>query len=249
MTGALGLSSQALAAIAAICFAAGIVRGFAGFALSALVMATAVSFLPPVELIPVLWWLELAASVIMLRGGFRDADRRAAYTLSAGSYLGWPLGLWLTTTLPVATSKTVALGLVVGLSVSQLARLRLAFLASPSGTFFAGFLAGIVSGLAHIGGMVVALYVLARNDPARSMRGTLVLFLFLGSLGSLVFLLSFGVMDKTTALRALVLIAPTALGVWLGQRLFIPRWERYYRPFCLSLLIALAAFSLIRHLT
>ena len=224
-------------------------RGFAGFALSALVMATAVAFLPPVELIPVLWWLELAASLMMLRGGFRDADRRTAFTLSVGSYVGWPLGLWLTTTLPVASSKTVALGLVVGLSLSQLARLRLRLLASPPGTFLAGFLAGVVSGLAHIGGMVVALYVLARRDSARSMRGTLVLFLFLGSFGSFFYLLALGVMDKSAALRAFALIVPTVAGVWLGQRLFTPRWELWYRPFCLWLLIGLAAFSLIRHLT
>ncbi len=49
---------------------AGIVRGFSGFALSAMVMATAVMILPPIELIPMLWWLEMSASILMLKNGW-----------------------------------------------------------------------------------------------------------------------------------------------------------------------------------
>jgi len=208
--------------------------------------AASLAFLPPIELIPMLWWLELSASILMLKGGFADADRPTAYGLVIGSAVGWPIGLWLTTTLDVATSKAVALTIILVLAVSQLAKVRLDFLASKTGLYASGVVAGIVSGLANVGGMVVAFYVLASNAPARSMRGSLVLFLFLGSITSFFTQLAFGVMDWSGVARGFVYALPTMLGVYLGQQFFVEKLAPYYRPFCLALLCALASLGLIR---
>ena len=246
LSAATGLSGPTLLIMAAICFSAGLVRGFAGFALSALVMASAVMLLPPVELIPICWVLEFTASILMFRGGLADADRRMVLILVVGSAIGMPVGLWLTTTLPVETSKVIALSLVVALAGLQLARIRLPGLATTHGTWITGVAAGIVTGLAMIGGMMIALYVLARDAPARMMRASLVLFLFAGAFTTLVYLLLYGVMDQRAAARGAVLALPAALGVVLGKRLFVPRLEPWYRPVCLTLLIGLAATSLAR---
>ncbi len=246
MTEILNLTTSEIGWLVLITLLAGIVRGFSGFALSALIMATAVIFLPPVELIPMLWWLEMSASVMMLKGGWADADRPTAYGLVIGSTIGWPFGLWMTTSLPASTSKTIALSIIVALAATLLAKVRLSFLDSKPGLYASGFVAGIASGLAHVGGMVVALYVLARNAPAASMRGSLVLFLFLGSLTSMVTQLAFGVMDMSGVARGLTFAVPTMIGVFLGQQLFIERLTPYYRPFCLTLLIFLAGVGLLR---
>ena len=87
------LSHGEFAALAVLVCLAGIVRGFSGFALSAMVMATAVLLLPPVALIPVCWWLEVAASLLMVRGGFAEADRVTGVGPFFGSAVGAPLGL------------------------------------------------------------------------------------------------------------------------------------------------------------
>ncbi|MEE9388646.1 MAG: sulfite exporter TauE/SafE family protein [Paracoccaceae bacterium] len=243
-----GLGPTDLLILAAICFLAGLVRGFSGFALSAVAMAAGTSILPPIALIPVLWWLEMTASLMMLRGGWKDADRRIVIGLVLASAIGTPLGIALTTSLPVDVSKLIALALVVTLSITQLGKIRLAFLATKPGLYSAGLMAGIVTGLAGIGGMVIALFVLAQNTPARKMRAALVLFLFLSSIISMITYLAFGVMDQTAALRGLIFIAPTAIGVILGQQLFTERFEPYYKPFCLILLITLASLSILRQI-
>jgi len=168
--------------------------------------------------------------------------------LVAGNWMGWPLGLWLTVSLDPATSAQIALVIILILAALQLLKVNIAALASRAGTLVAGFVAGIAAGVAHVGGMVVALYVLSQNDSARSMRGTLVLYLFIGSFGSLVYLIAFGVMTTAALLGAMLLVPATLLGVWLGSKLFNPRWEPYYKPFCLCLLIGLAAASLLRNL-
>jgi uncharacterized membrane protein YfcA len=245
MQAMLALSGPAFLGLAAIVLLAGLVRGFSGFALSAIVMALGVMFLPPVELIPMLWIQEMAASLLMVRGGLKEADKMRASLLVVGSWCGWPIGLYFTTSLPVAQSKQIALMIILTLAVMLLARLRIAGLESRLETVMAGLIAGIASGLANVGGMVVALYTLAQDTPARMMRATLIVFLFLSSLGSLLTLLSYGVMDLMALARGLVFAPITLLGVWMGAKMFSPRWEPYYRPFCLGLLIILAMISLI----
>jgi uncharacterized membrane protein YfcA len=233
-------------ALAAICFAAGLVRGFTGFALSAFGLALAVLILPPVELIPVMWWLELAASLVMLRHGWGGADVRAAVTLVLGSVLGLFGGLALTTSVDPAISQQIALVVLITLALLQLTGLRIPQLSTKSGTLITGLIAGVVTGLAGIGGMVVALYVLARNDEPAKMRATLVAFLFIGSFTSFGMHLWFGTMNTTSTLRGLAFILPCVIGVLIGQRLFTPRLQPYYRPTCLTLLIGLGAVSLVR---
>jgi len=92
----------------------------------------------------------------------------------------------------------------------------------------------------------VALYVLAQQAPPRQMRASLVLFLFLGSVTTMISLWSFGIMDQTAVARGLVMALPAGLGVVLGKLLFVPKWEHLYKPFCLTLLIVLASIGIIR---
>ncbi|MGH1576616.1 sulfite exporter TauE/SafE family protein [Planktotalea sp.] len=242
----LALTPAEIMILTAICFAAGVVRGFSGFALSALVMASAALILPPIQLIPICWWLELSASVLMARGGWQEADRRIVWGLVITSALGTPIGLWLTTSIDVESSKLIALCVIITLAALQLAKIRIPALASRSGLYGAGLLAGIVTGLASVGGMVIALYVLSSDTPARKMRAALVLFLFLSSVTSLIWLFWFEMMNQQAITRGVVFAVPAIAGVYAGMKLFTPRFEPYYRPFCLTLLCGLSAFGLLR---
>ena len=232
--------------VGGVIFAAGVVRGFSGFALSALVMASLVTIYPPIELIAVCWFLEMSASLLMVRSGFQNWDGKMVTGLVIGSAIGSPIGLYLTNTLPVETSKFIALCIVLLLAVLQLLKVRAAFLATTPGIYVSGLTAGVATGLASVGGMVIALYVLAREAAASTMRGSLVMFLFLASLTSFIYLYWFGMMDVRAVSRGLIFAPACLIGVLVGQALFRPRLEPYYKPFCLGLLMALAAFGLAR---
>ncbi|MEO0487772.1 MAG: sulfite exporter TauE/SafE family protein [Pseudomonadota bacterium] len=246
MTELLNLGPAELTALAGIAFIAGVIRGFTGFALSAVAMTAAVFYLPPVEIIPMLWWLEITASVLMIRSGWTEADKRIGFGLAAGSVIGLPLGLWLTLSIPQDVSKIAALVLISALAATQLARLRLPFLATRVGLGASGLTAGITTGLSGAGGMVVALYTLALDKPGRVIRASLILYLTVSLCVSFFTHLIIGTMDATAIWRGLVLAVPTAAGVVLGKWMFIPRYEPYYKPICLVLLIALALAGLAR---
>ena len=182
----------------------------------------------------------------MIRSGWKEADRRLAITLVVGSSLGLPLGLYLTTHVAVALSQAIALGCTASLAALLLGKIKLDFLANPKGHLGVGICAGIATGLASVGGMVVALFVLVSNVPARQMRATLVVFLLLSQALTLIILIAYGVMDQRAALRGVILAVPATLGVYLGKKFFISRLEPFYRPFCLLLLIGLALMGLVR---
>ncbi|MBI9084335.1 MAG: sulfite exporter TauE/SafE family protein [Desulfobacterales bacterium] len=162
---AVQLAPTQMVLCAGVVFVAGMVRGFSGFALSALFMASVALILPPIELIPICYVFEATASLIMFRGGVKDADMKIVWGLSIGCMIGVPVGLYATKVLPVETSKIVVLCIILGLAVAQLLRVSPKILTRTSGLYGSGIAAGVVTGLAHVGGMVVALYVLAREAP------------------------------------------------------------------------------------
>jgi hypothetical protein len=65
--------------------------------------------------------------------------------------------------------------------------------------------------------------------PARTMRASLVMFLFIGMFTSIVYLLGFGIMDKL-AIRGGLLLAPiVAIGVLIGSCFFARPSRTYTR--------------------
>ena len=246
MFGTLALNNSDLLILILICVFAGIIRGFSGFGLSAFVMSLALTIIPPIELIPVCWWMEFVASVFMIRNGWKDSDKKISVILWLGAVFGLPVGIALTTILDFQTSKIVALVLILILALILLRNFKIQFLSTSVGTISSGVFAGVATGLASIGGMIVAIYVLASQNSARRVRASIVLYIFLNSVTTCIFLILFDVMDHKAFVRGVLLAVPSSIGVVLGSILFMQKLEKYYRPFSLGLLISFSLVGLIR---
>lgn len=242
------LSAWNFVTVGAAVFVAGLVRGFAGFGLSAILMASLVALIPPVALIPTCFLLETVAGLFMLRGGWKEADMSVVWGLSVGSAIGFPIGLLATTSIDVDVSKLLALLIILGLTLAQFGRFRPAFLSTKKGLYSSGLTAGLVSGLASVGGMVVALFVLARDTDARTMRASLVMYLFIGLFTSLLYLQVYGVLTQQAIARGLVFSPLVVLGVFAGAYLFRPSLVHLYKRVCLSLLLTLCIVALVQRL-
>lgn len=240
------LSMSELWFLLAVSLVAGLVRGFTGFGLSAVAMAAAVVVIPPISLIPILWVLELSASAMMIKSNWQEADKSSAFTLWSGTLLGLPIGLYLTTSLPEDTSRLLALCAILTLGTLQLFKVRITVLDTKVGKLCTGLMAGIATGIANIGGMMMALYVLSSQKNPRQMRALFTMLLTLGAFTSLLMLLLFQVMTLQAMLRGIILIPSTILGITLGSKLFSPRFEAYYHPICLTLIITIAAIGITK---
>ena len=246
MVDILALNNTDLLFLILICFFAGLIRGFSGFGLSAFVMSLAVTIIPPIELIPICWWMEFVAGLFMIKNGWKESDKGTSIILWLGAISGLPIGLFFTKILDVQISKFVALALILVLSVILFKNFKLSFLSSKLGTILSGICAGIATGLASIGGMIVATYVLASQNSARRMRASLIMYILLNSVTTFIFLIIFDVMDHKAFVRGVLLAVPSSIGVVLGSILFIQKLEKYYRPFSLGLLISFSLVGLIR---
>ena len=214
--------------------------------MAAFLMSLALTIIPPLELIPVCWWMEFFASVFMIKNGWKDSDKKISIILWLGAIFGLPMGIFLTTILDFQTSKIIVLVLILILALILLRNFKIQFLSTTVGTISSGVFAGIATGLASIGGMIVATYVLANQNSARRIRASLVLYILLNSVTTFIFLIIFDVMDQKAFMRGVLLAFPASIGVVLGSILFMQKLENYYRPFSLGLLIAFSLVGLIR---
>jgi len=242
----LELTTHEIIITVAIVFFAGVVRGFSGFALSALVMAGLALIIAPSSLFLICFMLELSASLLMVGKGLKEADMKIAWGLVIGGGVGIPLGLLVTANVSPEISKTLALALILILAMLQLLNKSPSFLASRPGLYGAGLVSGIAQGIASVGGMVVALYVLSQKAPAAKMRATLVMYLFMNLFIWLFWLIMGGFATPLALSRALVLAPIAMVGIYFGTLLFRPSLEVFYKRFCLWLLMGLAAQGLWR---
>ena len=81
---------------AVICIiVAALIRGYSGFGFSALTVTSLALILPPIEIIPLVFLLEIAASIHMLPMVWREVDWKILRWLILGNLVGTPFGIFL----------------------------------------------------------------------------------------------------------------------------------------------------------
>src|SRR3954452_1290136 len=94
-------------------FAAAIVRGYSGFGFSLLAITSLSLMLPPAEIIPPIFMMEVAASLSLLPGIWKDIHWRSLGLLGAGCLVGTPIGVWLLASVPAEPMKIAAFAVLV----------------------------------------------------------------------------------------------------------------------------------------
>ena len=244
-----GLSLPDLTYALAAVFLAALVRGYSGFGLSALIVTSLALVVPPVEVVPLAMFLEVAASIGMIRHVWRDVAWPATGVLLAGACAGTPLGLLLLAALPADAMRVVISLLVLGASLALWFGLRFHALLGRGAVLGTGVVSGLVNGSAAVGGLPLVLYFLSVSARAAVVRATLIVYLlFLGGFGLAVAACN-GLVTIEVLLRGAILCLPLAFGVALGSNRFLRTSPESFRRFALLLLMAMSLFGLLRALT
>jgi hypothetical protein len=199
---------------------AAIVRGFSGFGFS-LIAITALSLaLPPVEVIASVFLMEIAASLHLLPGLWREVAWRSVALLLAGTAAATPLGVYLLASVPVAPMKIALGALVLGVCGLLAAGFALQRAPGPLATVTAGTLAGLLNGAFGIAGPPAILLFFSSPAGAAAGRASLVAF-FLGTdLIALAAQLKAGLLTLDHVWRAAMFLPALVLGVAIGARAF-----------------------------
>lgn len=250
------LSWHWLALGAAIVFAAGIVRGLSGFGFSAVCVAGLSLFVPPAQVVPPIFILEVFASISMLRGALRHVDWRWLSWLALGNAVCVPMGVALLAVVPETLLRLLIGSLLLVAAALLRSGVRFALQPTAGVRLATGLVSGFVNGVAAIGGIVVALLLSTAQVPAVSLRATMIILLLLTDLYALAWagVVSVGVdggpalLSVDTLRTALWMTPAMLLGIWLGSRAFAVMSAEQFRRQVLNLLILIALASVLRAL-
>jgi uncharacterized membrane protein YfcA len=232
-----------LAYAVACIFGAAVVRGYSGFGFSMLAIVSLSLLLPPTEIVPSIFILEVAASVHLLPGAWHDIHWRALLWLTVGSLVGTPFGVYVLAHAPAAP-MTLALALFVLFAAILLARgYALESLPGPAATFTTGAASGLCNGGFGIGGPPVILFFFSSPAGAAAGRASMIAFFLITDVAGLAWQGWSGLLSLTTLWRALVFLPALAGGVWLGNRGFMNADPVDFRRWVLRLLMLLAVLT------
>jgi hypothetical protein len=173
--------STAIIAYSVVCiFLAAIVRGYSGFGFSLLAITALSLALPPAEIVPSIFMLEIAASLHMLPGIWRDVHWRSIIPLLLGCAVATPIGVQLLAQVPAAPMR-IALSIFVIVAVAFLWRgFALKAMPGPIATVATGAASGLFNGAFGIGGPPVILFFFSSPAGVAVGRASVIAF-FLGS--------------------------------------------------------------------
>ena len=225
---------------------ASLVRGYSGFGLSALVIASVAPVLPPAELVPVAMMLEVAATLVLLRQVWREVDRPLAGRLLLGAALGTPFGVAALARLPIDATRIGISLVVLAASILLWRGLRVSLKTRGGTAIGAGVLSGLVNGATGVGGLVIVLFFLSVSMRAAATRATMMIYLLLLGLYGVIVAQMEGLVTGDTWTRAALLCLPMAAGAAFGHRRFVQAEPESFRRFALVLLMVLALLGLLR---
>lgn len=223
------VSQPGLAWIVAAALVAGIVRGFSGFGTAMVYLPVASHFLSPFEALTTVVMMDLLGPLPIVPRALRDAHRRDVLRLGAGLAVGLPFGVWvLAQVSPDAFRYAVSIVALILLSLLVSGVRYRGRLATPL-IYGVGGLGGVLGGITGLAGPPVIMLYMASENPARTIRANLILYLLLTDV---VTIAVFGVADFLTVqgvVLGLVVMVPFLAGNLIGARLFRPEGERIYR--------------------
>ena len=245
---AVRLSLPEAGLMALLMFLSGIVRGFTGFGSSALVVTSMGLITPARELVPMMNLLEILASLHLLPRVWRQIDWSVIGWIVLLGFLTVPLGQWVLLVLTVAPMRLLVSVLVLSAAL-LLWRQREPWMAPNARTWMAtGAVAGLMNGLAAVGGMGAMLMFLGTRIPALQIRATLIGLLFIMGIYAGSVALANGLMNSVIAARVGLMIGPLVLGVMLGSHCFTRSQPASFRHLTLLLMIILALCGIVHSL-
>ncbi|WP_370402101.1 TSUP family transporter [Sulfitobacter sp. JB4-11] len=225
-------------------FAAGLVRGFAGFGSAMIIMPVASSVLEPVQAVIFLVAAEVLGPLPNLPSALRVGALREVGLLLLGAAVALPLGLLcLANVDPRFFGWTVSV-IVLVLLVLLMTGWRYAGVLTRPLVVGTGALGGFMTGFSGLPGPPVIMLYMASRLPAAVIRANFLLYLLAIDLVLMAVLWVSGLMVWPAFVLGLLVGVPNVIANWLGARLFDPQAERLFRNVAYIVIAASAILGL-----
>lgn len=221
-------------------FGAAIVRGYSGFGFSLLTITALSLVFRLAEVVPAIFMLEIAASLHLMPGIWRDIQWRSLGPLVLGCTFATPFGVAVMAHAPVAPLQLGLAAFVMIATILMWHGFALKRAPGPAAALATGSAAGFANGAIGIGGPPVILFYFSSPAGALAGRASLIAFFFVTDAIGLLFQTRAGLITGQAILLAALFLPALLAGVWLGSRSFKTANPDAFRRWILILLMAMA---------
>lgn len=224
-------------------FGAAIVRGYSGFGFSLLSITSLSLFLEPRDVVPAIFMMEIAASLHLLPGIWREVHWRSIALLLVGCAVATPIGVWILASMPAAPMK-IGLAIFAGTATALLWRgFALRTIPGAAATLATGAASGFFNGAIGIGGPPVILFYFGSPAAVNVGRASVIAY-FLGTdMMGLAYMAPHELIDRSTLIRFAAYLPALLMGVWLGARGFRGADPERFRRWVLIIMFVMSGLT------
>jgi uncharacterized membrane protein YfcA len=238
------LSFDGLPVLIVAAFAAGIVRGFAGFGTAMVFVPIAALVVEPIHAILIMMTFDLFGPIALLPRAWRDGEPRDVGLLGMGAIIGLPFGIYLLTRLDPIVFRWLISLLALGFLVLLASGWRYRNPLGAMMTGIVGVISGFLCGVAALPGPPVILSYMSSPRAPQVVRGNTMMYLFLVDIMTFAMFAIKGLIILIPLAIGVVLAVPYAIAGLIGQRVFNPEKEHIYRRVAYVLIAASALAGL-----
>ena len=225
---------------------AGIIRGCIGFGFSALVVASTSLWLDVKYTVIMVIFMEVIASLFMLKGVKSEIDYRLLKIITIGSVFASFLGVWVLATIhPDWHQVLMSLYLLV-VALISLFKFEFKKPATNARLYMTGIIAGFYNGLAGIGGIFVASMLTSSRYPIKNIRATIVVYFFVIEVTFFIAAYMNNLVTKEVVFTSFLLCIPMLFGIFFGAKLFVSLPEKTLKKMVLITLLILSVAGLVK---
>jgi len=235
-----GLVGSALAVLAA-----GFLRGFVGFGAALIVVPVLSLTFSPAVATPIACLSGLPSVIQLLPTAIRHAERPFVAPIAVAAFLAAPLGTWL---LVIADPDLLRIAIAIGvLAMAALLHWGWRIRRRPGAPALAavGAAAGLIQGVAGIGGPPAVAMALARAGDAQAQRANVIAAVTALALSTVIPLWRLGLFTADVLWLSLLFVPLHSGAALLGARFFDTGGQRHFRQAALVTLVAVGLFTLV----
>lgn len=223
-------------AMGVLAFLSGVLRGFAGFGSSLLLVPPLGIVVGPMIAVTIGTLLECLATMLLFFPALQHANTRMMVPLALSASVAIPLGHAVLTLMNPSLSNLLISFAVLCMSIWMIKGGAIRFPRGLSGRIFAGSLSGLLTGFGSAGGPPLLLYILAGSESAEVKRANVITASGLALISAVASMYYFGLLERQALTIGLLLAPIFFIGGMIGVRLFRAAPEKYYQRVALSVL-------------
>jgi uncharacterized protein len=232
------------AALICLAFAAGLVRGFAGFGAAMIYVPAASLMVGPQVAVIILWTMDTIPSLPIVMPALKKADWKSVLPVALGYAVTVGLGVWFLKHGDTALLRWLISGFILMTVAVLWSGWRYHGARTLPLSFAVGGVSGLFGGAAQLSGPPVLVYWLAGSDPAWRIRANTIVLFAITTLFSGAAMFAAGLFHTLAVLTAIICAPAYGIGLVIGQHVFGRASEASFRRAAFVIILTVAIVTL-----